>query len=87
MTREDAIKNQAELAKHFNLGYWYGTGCKKCCDVYPKFHSSDGFDSYCWFECEVCGTRTEKAIMPWIAQEEWNAGKFSDKQLSQFSLF
>ena len=38
MTREEAKAKQDEIeASGFNLGYWYGTGCKKCCGVYPKF--------------------------------------------------
>ena len=84
MTREEAIAHQAELAEHFNLSYWYGTRCKKCCGVFPKFKTSLGFDSKCWYECEVCGTRTAAVSMPWIAEEAWNKGELIP---GQFSLF
>ena len=84
MTAEEAKKNQEELAKHFNLGFWYGTHCKKCCGVYPKFRTSASYDSYCWYECEVCGKRTENAPMPWVAEKAWNADEFMETQISLF---
>ena len=84
MTREEAAAHQAEMAKHYNLAYWYGTRCKKCCGVFPKFKTSLGFDSKCWYECEVCGTRTEEKSMPWLAEEAWNKGELVP---GQFSLF
>lgn len=84
MTREEAIKNQEEIAKNYELSWWYGTNCEKCCGVYPKFRTSTGLDSYCWYECEVCGKRTENASMPWIAEREWNNGNFRETQISLF---
>lgn len=83
-TAEEAKREQNELAKHYDLGFWYGTGCEKCCGVYPKFRTSSGFDSYCWYECEVCGKRTKNASMPWIAEKDWNAGLFEQQQMSLF---
>lgn len=84
MTREEAAAHQAELAKHFKLSYWYGTKCKKCCGVFPKFRTTPGFDSKCYYECEVCGTRTEAVSMPWIAEEAWNKGEFLETQYCLF---
>lgn len=84
MTAEEAKRNQDEIAKHYNLGWWYGTGCKKCCGVYPKFRTTEGNNCMCWYECEVCGTKTELQSMPWIAEREWNAGHFVQKQMSLF---
>lgn len=84
MTREEAKKNQDRLSKHYNLSFWYGTNCKKCCGVYPKFRSTDGFESLCWYECEVCGKRTSAESMPWIAEEAWNAGRYEEGQIKMF---
>ena len=84
MTREEATAHQTELAKHYDLSYWYGTNCKKCCGVYPKLmHSADPSGS-CWYECEVCGTKTGFCSMPWIAAEQWNADEVIP---GNFSLF
>lgn len=84
MTREEAAAHQAELAKHYDLSYWYGTNCKKCCGVYPKFKHSEAFGGGCWYECEVCGTRTNEVSMPWIAAEQWNHDEVIP---GNFSLF
>ncbi len=82
MTREEAIAKQADLAKDYDLSYWYGTNCTKCCDVFPLFKTSQGFDSQCWYECEVCGKKTEPQSMPWLAREAWNRGEFMQTQMS-----
>ena len=84
MTAEQAKANQDELAKHYRLSYWYGTNCKKCCGVYPKFRTTNGFDSKCFYECEVCGTRTDLFPMPWLAERAWNNGEFLETQYSMF---
>ena len=84
MTADEAKKKQNEIAQHYKLSYWYGTGCDKCCGVYPKFMTGGIQGMDCWFECEVCGKRTEAQSMPWIAEREWNAGRFLDQQLRLF---
>lgn len=84
MTREEAKAEQDRIAEHFNLGWWYGTKCKPCCGVYPKIRTSDGFDARCWYECPVCGTRTEPFSMPWLAEEAWNRGELRPGQFSMF---
>lgn len=84
MTREEARQNQEEIAKHFKLSYWCGTKCKRCCGVYPIFRTSDAFGGGCWYECEVCGTRTEEKPMPWIAEKAWNNGELIPWQFSLF---
>lgn len=84
MTSEEAKARQDEIAKHFSLAYWYGTRCRKCCGVYPAFKKSDAFGGGCWYECEVCGTRTAEKAMPWIAEKAWNDGELTP---GQFTLF
>lgn len=84
MTREEAAAQQAEIARHYDLSYWFGTNCRKCCGVYPRFRTSSGFDSRCWYECDVCGMRTDAVTMPWIAERDWNDGKVLETQLSLF---
>lgn len=85
MTMDEAIKRQKELSEHFDLGFWYGTKCNKCCGVYPKLIIGEGgFNDLCRYECEVCGTTTEPCIMPWVAEEKWNAGEFVEGELRLF---
>ena len=76
MTMEEAKADQEDVAKHFKLGWWFGVHCDKCCGVYPRLHTSEGFDGLCWYECDVCGKRTVKASMPWIAEREWNDERY-----------
>ena len=85
MTREEAKANQDRIAKNYKLSYWYGTDCEKCCGVYPKFCKGyiNGHDM-CYYECEVCGKRTNLCEMPWIARDEWNAGMFREQQMCLF---
>ena len=86
MTKEDAKREQEELGKYFNLAWWFGTGCEKCCEVYPKLiHSGDLAGGMCAYECPVCGKRTDWSAMPWIAEAAWNANKVSET--SQLSIF
>ena len=84
MTAEEAKARQDEIAKHYRLEYWYGTNCEKCCGVYPKFRTGGVQGMSCWYECEVCGKRTEEKSMPWIAEKAWNNGEFMEQQLSLF---
>ena len=53
-------------------------------NVGSVFRTSDAFGGGCWYECEVCGTRTEEKPMPWIAEKAWNNGELIP---GQFSLF
>ena len=39
MTREEAKAEQDQLAEHYDLGFWFGTKCKPCCGVFPKFRT------------------------------------------------
>lgn len=85
MTAEEAKAHQDDLErKGFNLAWWYGTGCKKCCGVYPEFKTGGIQNLGCWYECEVCGRKTAPQSMPWIAEKEWNAGNTNEPQLSLF---
>lgn len=84
MTKEQAKENQDRLSEKYNLSYWYGTKCEKCCGVYPKFMNTYGSEATCWYECEVCGKRTRKKSMPWEAEEAWNAHEYDEQQISMF---
>ena len=86
MTEEEAKEKQADLAKHFDLGFWYGINCEKCCGVFPKFMTGGNQGMDCWYECEVCGKRTKPTTMPWIAEKAWNAGETIGGNI-QMSLF
>ena len=82
MTQEQAKKEQERLAGKYTLGWWFGTNCEKCCDVYPRFRK-DGNDN-CYYECDVCGKRTEPQIMPWLAQQKWNEHEYKMNQQIRF---
>lgn len=74
MTASEAKANQDRIGQHFDLGWWYGTRCSKCCGVYPKLmrEGNPSFEN-CFYQCEVCGRRTRAYSMPWVAEEAWNA--------------
>lgn len=83
--KSDAINYQKRLAKYYDLGHWYGTWCKKCCDVFPRHVSHyKGFEDMMFYQCEVCGRRTKDCYMPWIARDEWNNDNvfYKDGQIS-----
>lgn len=83
MTRDEAKAIQDRIERRgFNLGHWFGVKCKKCCGVYPRLMISEANGGGCWYECDVCGTRTEETTMPWISMELWNDGKFVESQIS-----
>ena len=87
MIAKDAIENQARIAKHYDLGWWYGTKCKKCCGVYPKLMTKPTQDpKNCYYQCEVCGRRTALYTMPYLAEQAWNNDEVEHKAL-QMSLF
>ena len=71
MTKQEAIENQTKIAEHYNLGWWYGTNCQKCHDVYPKLMTTGNGD--CYYQCEVCGKRSGSHSMPWLARDDWNS--------------
>lgn len=82
-SQNQAQNEQADLInKGMNLGWWFGTNCKKCHGVYPKImNEGNTTNERVYFICEVCGKRTEGFQMPWIAEKEWNAGKFKQEQI------
>lgn len=85
MTKEEAKANQERIEDEgYNLGWWYGTWCEKCCGVFPKFEVSDAFGGGCWYQCEVCGKRTEEKSMPWQARDAWNRHEFLESQIRMF---
>ncbi len=88
MTPEQAKAKQERIAKHYNLGFWYGTNCMKCCGVYPKAMTKNTFDPEdFYYQCEVCGKRTKAYTMPWLARKAWNNGEYKDAGENQISLF
>ena len=81
MTAEEAKKHQDQIAADgWDLGFWYGTSCEKCCGVYPKLITGIMPNDLCRYECEVCGKKTEAYSMPWLAEEAWNKGHFATAQ-------
>lgn len=85
MKASEAKANQKRIAKDFDLGWWYGTRCNKCCGVYPKLmHEGNSACANTYYQCEVCGTRTKGYVMPWLAEEAWNKGKTIGGQLNLF---
>lgn len=88
-TTEEIKAKQDKLGK--NAGWYYGTNCKKCCDVFPAFFNEDGFENLGYYVCLVCGKESKHEPMPWQAKDRWNAGEYEwipedDKQLSIFDL-
>ncbi len=89
MTKSEAKAEQERLVKEgYNLAWWYGTDCDKCCDVFPKLmKEGNSTNDKCFYMCPVCGKRTESFQMPWIAEDAWNAGQFAEEQQTTiFSL-
>ncbi len=89
LTKEEAKAKQDEITKHgFKLGWWYGTDCKQCCGVYPKFMKTAGFDDKCYYECEVCGKKTDLYEMPWQAEKAWNEDRihYDNETISLFEV-
>ena len=89
MTREEASYEQRMLQiKGFNLSFWFGTGCEKCCGVYPRFKKKDTNDKYhdCYYQCDVCGKQTDYYGMPWQCEEAWNNHNYLGEGV-QMSIF
>ena len=85
MTAEEAKRHQDQIvADGWDLGFWYGTKCEKCCGVFPKLITHIGGEQLCRYECEVCRKTTEAYTMPWLARDAWNEGKFITAQASLF---
>ena len=84
MNKAEAKANQDRIALNYNLGWWYGTHCEKCCGVYPKLMNTNDLLN-CYYECEVCHKRTEPKSMPWLAERDWNNHKFLTRQADMFS--
>jgi len=84
LTKAEAKAEQDRLVeKGMELRWWYGTNCEKCCGVYPKFQCelTNGMSGDVWYECPVCGKKSTKHIMPYLAWEAWNAGDFQQQQI------
>lgn len=86
MTEQQAKANQDRIAAHYELGWWYGTRCRKCCEVFPKLMKTTTTHDQCYYECEVCGKKTKPFDMPWQSEKAWNNGEYV-KEMRQLSLF
>ena len=88
MTKSEAVREQRMLELGgWDLGWYFGTDCEKCCDVYPRFHTSGtNANKDCWYECDVCGKRTDLHEMPWVARDAWNKHQFKNNQ-QQLTIF
>lgn len=85
MTAQEAKAKQDRISKQYELGWWYGTRCTKCCGVYPKLMVTPDLLK-CFYECEVCHRRTKPELMPWIAEEAWNSGQIEGGQMDLSSF-
>lgn len=86
MNQMEAIAHQKQIVDDgYDLSFWYGTGCTKCHEVFPKLQGGTTEHPGCWYECEVCGKKSELAPMPWVAREYWNAGRMQG--VDQLTLF
>ena len=59
--------------KGWNLGWYFGTDCEKCCGVYPRAmhrHTNSAQDFY--YKCDVCGKKTAAFTRPFMAKDAWN---------------
>ena len=88
MTASEAKANQNRIVSSgFELGWWYGTGCRKCCGVYPKFMTKDTQNPRnAYYQCEVCGRRTDLYTMPWLAEKAWNNEFKEEKKMIKIEV-
>ena len=74
------VSAEEEKAHQDKLGdsvsFWYGTWCKKCCGVYPKFFTTESFDDKGYYVCLVCGKESKHTDMTWQARDAWNNGDY-----------
>lgn len=81
---------QDRIAEHFDLSFWFGTSCEKCCGVYPEFFSEESFRDYGYYVCLVCGKESKHKPMSWQARKAWNQGEFEwipEKYNNQLTIF
>lgn len=84
-TAAEAKAEQDQLrVKGFDLGWYFGTKCEKCCGVYPRFMKTGTDD--CFYQCDVCGKRTAACVMPWVAEEAWNNHQYTGNGV-QMNMF
>ena len=87
-TMEEEKEHQKKLGNC--LGFYYGIRCKKCCGVYPAFHTTGGFKDEGYYVCLVCGKESEHQPMEWQARDSWNAEQYiwqpSDDEFRQMTI-
>ena len=74
-----------------NVGWYFGTNCRKCHGVYPAFFTESGFEALGYYVCLVCGKESIHEPMPHIAARDWNADRYkwqpSGHEYVQMSIF
>lgn len=83
-TKEEEKRYQDSLGSF--LGFYYGTGCYKCHDVYPRLMTEQTFVQNCYYICLVCGKESEHKQMPWMAKESWQEINKPYEQMTIFDL-
>jgi len=79
MTQREAILEQKMMQiKGINLGWYFGTDCEKCCDVYPRLVHRNVTDKYhdTAYKCDVCGKQTEWTCWSSTARDAWNKHEY-----------
>ena len=87
-TAEDEAEHQRKLGNF--LSFYYGLDCKKCCGVYPRYFTTDGFESKGYYVCLVCGKESEHGDMEHLARANWNEGRYEwkpEEKEYQYSIF
>ena len=88
LSKEQAKSEQDRLGK--NVGFYYGTRCKKCCGVYPKFLTEGGFRDFGYYVCPVCGKESMHMPMNWECRDAWNNDRYLWKPMDegyQFTIY
>ncbi len=75
-SKEEEKSEQERISRNYDLSYWYGTGCEKCCGVYPKFYTDQDFSAYGYYVCMVCGKESTHHPMTWQAKDAWNKHEY-----------
>ena len=70
-----SMDQRSLAAAGFDIAWWFGVRCEKCCGLYPRLIVENTSDAMCWYECDVCGRRGAKREMPWQAERAWNDGE------------
>ena len=73
-SKAEIMKKQEDLGE--NAGWYFGTWCEKCCDVFPALMTEDSFENKAYYVCLVCGKESKHFGMPWQCRDSWNKGEY-----------